>query len=215
MASAKLVIAGLCVLAALIQAHPEGKRGGPGGPGGFGGPGGSGGQGGPGGPGGFGGPGGHGGPGEHGGHGGPFGQRPCMVPNASMLTQMGLDSTTAESVVKLWENYQPDANCSDIQAQEEAIIKPAMEAAMAAKAAALSTEAKSVYDQIKAVLDDTTVTDMKEKKTKIDAILNASTTTDAIKAELKTAFPFFGGHGGKHGHGDHTGTPGTTTAASA
>uniref|UniRef100_A0A914W478 SXP/RAL-2 family protein Ani s 5-like cation-binding domain-containing protein n=1 Tax=Plectus sambesii TaxID=2011161 RepID=A0A914W478_9BILA len=193
MASAKFVIVGFSLLAAVIQAAPQGRQGGSGEFGEFGG---------------------HGGPGKHGGHGGPFGSRPCMVPNATMLTQKGLDSATAESVVKLWENYQPNTNCSDIQAQEEAIVKPAMEALKAAKVAALSTEAKSVYDQIKAVLDDSTVTDMKEKKTKMDAILNASTTTDAIKAELKGLLPF-GGRGGKHGHGDHSGTPGTTTAASA
>uniref|UniRef100_A0A914WF92 SXP/RAL-2 family protein Ani s 5-like cation-binding domain-containing protein n=1 Tax=Plectus sambesii TaxID=2011161 RepID=A0A914WF92_9BILA len=192
MASAKLVIVGLCVLAAVIQAAPQGKQGG------FGGPGGKGGK---------------DGAGKHGGHGGPFGPRPCMIPTIEMLTQKaGLDSATAQSVVDLWKDYKFNTDCSDIQAKEEAIVKPKMEEAKAAKVAALSPEAKAVYDQIKAVLDDSTITDMKEKKTKMETIMKAPTTTDAIKAELKALLP----HGG---HGDHSGerngTPGPTPAASA
>uniref|UniRef100_A0A914UKN7 Uncharacterized protein n=1 Tax=Plectus sambesii TaxID=2011161 RepID=A0A914UKN7_9BILA len=96
--------------------------------------------------------------------------------------------------------------------------------------AALNVNETAVYHQIEAVLNDSSVIDKKEKRTKIDAILDAS--SDAIKEKLKAIFPFFfeydvehghGDHKGEHGHGDHScghghgnhnGTLSTTPAAS-
>lgn len=84
----------------------------------------------------------------------------------------------------------------------EAIIEISLAETILFQAAALTQPARAVYDQIQAVLKDSSITD---KEAKIEEIMNASTTTQAIKDELKAAFPFFGEHGGKQGHGGHGG----------